>query len=51
MAKSTGNRGGGKSGTQNTSKGGSRGSGGWPSKTGKPSGKGRDNAAPKDKSK
>ena len=53
MAKSTGNRGGGKSGSQSTSKGGSRGKGpgGWPSKTGNVSGKGKDNAPPKGKSK
>ena len=45
MAKSTGNRGGGKSGSRE------KGPGGWPSKTGKVSGKGKDNAAPKGKGK
>lgn len=52
MAKSTGNRSGGKSGSQSSGKGGSRGkSGGWPSKTGNPSGGGRSNAPSKGKTK
>ena len=50
MAKSTSSRGG-KSGSQSRGKGGSRGKAGAPSKTGKPSGKYRDNAPPKGKSK
>ena len=51
MAKSSGSRGGGRGGNQGGGKGGgkggSRGGGGWPSTTGKPSGGGRTNAAPK----
>lgn len=50
MAKSQGNRGGGRSGHQSGGKGGrGRGAGGWPSKTGKPSGGGRTNAPAKGK--
>ena len=53
MAKSTGSRGGSKSGNRGAGKGGNRGKGpgGWPSTTGKVSGKGRNNAPPKGKSK
>ena len=53
MAKSTGSRGGGKSSNRGASKSGSRGKGpgGQPSTTGNRSGGGRDNAAPKGKSK
>ena len=50
MAKSSGNRGGGRGGSRGGGKGGSRGQGaGWPSKTGKPSGRGRTNAPSKRK--
>lgn len=50
MAKSQSHRGGGRSGHQSGGKGGrGRGAGGWPSKTGKPSGGGRTNAPAKGK--
>ena len=51
MAKSTSNRDRSKSGSQSGGKGGSRGKAGAPSKTGEPSGKYRDNAPRKGKSK
>ena len=51
MPKSTGSRRGSKGGNRGGGKSGSRGSGGWPSKTGNPSGGGRTNAPSKGKSK
>ena len=51
IAKSSGSRGSSKGGSRGAGKSGSRGSAGLPSKTGNPSGKGRDNATPKGKSK
>lgn len=51
MAKPTGNRGGSKGSNRGAGKSGNRGNAGLPSKTGNPSGKGRDNATPKGKSK
>ena len=53
MAKSSGNRSGGNRGGKGSNRtgGNGKGSAGWPSKTGKPSGGGRNNAPPKGKGK